>query len=205
MDGLVLKISSFKMLGLIFSSQLDWSSYIISIAKTASKKIRTLIRSMKFISPEVALYLYKSTICPCMEYCCHVLAGAPSCYLELLDKLQKWICRTVGPSLAASFKALAHRRNIASLILFYRYYFGRCSSELAQLVPLPFSRGRSTRYSDRLHDFSVTIPRCYKDVYVNNFFPRTARLWNSLPLECLPLTYDLKSRINIHLLTLASL
>ena len=89
MDGSVLKISSFKMLGLIFSSQLDWSSYIISIAKTASKKIRTLIRSMKFISPEVALYLYKSTICPCMEYCCHVLAGAPSCYLELLDKLQK--------------------------------------------------------------------------------------------------------------------
>ena len=28
----------------------------------------------------------------------------------------------------------------------YRYYFGRCSSELAQLVPLPYSRGRSTRY-----------------------------------------------------------
>ena len=34
-----------------------------------------------------------------------------------------------------------------------------CSSELAELVPLPYSRGRSTRYSDRLHDFSVTIPR----------------------------------------------
>ena len=62
------------------------------------------------------------------------------------------------------------------------YYFGRCcSSELAQLVPLPYSRGRSTCYSDGLHDFSVTIPRCYKDVYVNSFFPRTARLWNSLP------------------------
>ena len=35
---------------------------------------------------------------------------------------------------------------------------------MAQLVPLPFSRGRPTRYSDRLHDFSVTIPRFYKDV-----------------------------------------
>ena len=35
------------------------------------------------------------------------------------------------------------------------YYFGKCSSELAQLVPLPFSRGRSTRYSDRLHDFFI--------------------------------------------------
>ena len=42
-----------------------------------------------------------------------------------------------------------------------------------QLIPLPFSRGRSTGYFDRLRDFSVSIPRCYKDVYVNSFFPRT--------------------------------
>ena len=209
MDGSVLEEkTSFKMLGFTFSSKLDWGSYIVSVAKTASKKIGALIRSVKFLSPEVALYLYKSTIRPCMEYCCHVWAGAPSCYLELLDKLQKRICRTVGPSLAASLEPLAHRRNVASLSLFCRYYFGGCSSELAHLVPLPYSRGRSTRYSDRLHDFSVTIPRCYKDVYVNSFFPRTARLWNSLPMECFPLTYDLsgfKSRINRYLLTVGSL
>ena len=124
---------------------------------------------MKFTSPEVALYLYKSAIRPCMDYCCHAWAGATSCYLELLDKLQKQICQTVGPSLAASLEALAHRPNVASLSLFYRHYFGRCSTELAELVALPFSRGRSTRYSDRLHDFSVTITRCYKDVYVISF------------------------------------
>ena len=141
------------MLGLTFSSKLHWGSYIVSIAKTATKKIGVFIRSMKFLSPEVALYLYKSTMRPCMEYCCHVWVGAPSCHLELLDKLQKQICRAVGPSPAASFEPLAHHRNVASLNLFYRYYFGRCSSELAQLVPLPYSRGRSTRHSDRLHYF----------------------------------------------------
>ena len=108
------------------------------------------------------MYLFKYTIRPCMEYCCHVWAGDPSCYLELLDELQKRICRTSGPSLAASLEFLAHRRNVASLSLFYRYYFSRCSSELAQLVPLSFSRGRSTRYFDRLHGFSVIISRCYK-------------------------------------------
>ena len=102
MDGSILEErSSFKMLELTFSSKLDWGSYIISVAKTASKKIEGLIRSMKFLSPEIALYLYKSIIRPCMEYYCHVWAGAPSCYLELLDKLQKRICRTVGPSLPA--------------------------------------------------------------------------------------------------------
>ena len=87
MDGSVFeKKSSFKLLGLTLSSKLDLGSYIISIAKTALKKIGALTRSMKFLSPEVALYLCKSTIRPCMEYCCHVWAGAPSCYLELLDK-----------------------------------------------------------------------------------------------------------------------
>ena len=167
------------------------------IAKSASKKIGALIHSMKFLSPVVALYLYKSTIRPYMEYCCHVRAGALSCYLELLDKLQKRICGTVGLSLAACLEPLAHRRNVASLSLFYRYYFVSCSSELPQLVPRPYSRGRSIRYSD--------YPRCYKDVYVNSFFPRTARLWNSLPIECFPLTYDLSGfKSNRYFLTVGS-
>ena len=62
MDGFVLEEkSSFKILGLTFSSSLDRDSYIISIAKVATKKIGALIRSMKFLSPEVALYLYSAT------------------------------------------------------------------------------------------------------------------------------------------------
>ena len=158
-----------------FSFKLNWGSSIIFIDKTTSKKIAALIRSMKCISYGVALFLYISTILPRMEYCYHVWAGAPSCSLELFDKLQKEICRNVGPSLAASLKPLAHHQNAASLGLFYRYYAGRCSSELVQLVPLPYSRGRCTCYSDRLHGFSVTIPRCYKDVYVNSSFPCTLK------------------------------
>ena len=54
------------------------------------------------LSSEVSLCLYKSAILPCMEYCCHFWAGAPSWYLKLLFKLHKHICRTVGPSLAVS-------------------------------------------------------------------------------------------------------
>ena len=54
--------------------------------------------------------------------------------------------------------------------------FGRCLSELAQQVPLPHSRRRSNRYSDRFRDFTASIPRCYKDAYVSSFFRRTVRL-----------------------------
>ena len=107
-DGSILEEkSSFKMLGLTFSSKLDWGSYIISIAKTASKKIGALICSMKFLSPEVALYLYRSTIRPCMEYCCYfwlaLLVATWNCWisykneyagplvLHLLPLLKPWL------------------------------------------------------------------------------------------------------------------
>ena len=133
------------MLGLTFSSKLDWGSYIVYIAKTASKKIGALIHSMKFLSPEVSSYLYKSVFhTPCMEYCCHALAGAPRCQLELLNKLQKWIYRTTNPSIAGALETLAHPW------LKSRYCFGRCSSELAKMVPLPDSR-----YSAR---FMIYLP-----------------------------------------------
>ena len=160
MDGSLLEEkSSFKILGLTFSRKLDWCPCIISIVKIVSKKIGALILSMKCLFPEVALYLNKSSIRSCMEYCCHVWAGASSCYLELLDKLQKWICRNVSPSLAPSLEPLAHRQSVASLSLFYRYYFGRCSSELAELVPLPHSQGSLLVILIPYH-FSVSIPRC---------------------------------------------
>ena len=71
MDGSVFEEkSSFKILRLTFSSKLDWVSYIISIAKTASNKIGTFTRSMNFLSPEATLYLYKSTIQQCRRYYC---------------------------------------------------------------------------------------------------------------------------------------
>ena len=126
MDGSVLEEkSSFQMLGLTFFSKLDWGSNIISFAKTASKKIGALIRSMKFLSPEVALYLNKCTIQPCIEYCCNVWAGALGCFLKLLDKLQK---PNAGP-LVLRLLPLLNSWFITSLSLFYRYYFHRCSSE----------------------------------------------------------------------------
>ena len=100
------------MLGLSFSSKLDWGPYIIYIAKASFKKNGVLIRSMTFLSPKVALYLHKSTIRPCMEYCCHVWAGTPISYLELLDKLQKLMCMTVGQSLSTSVGFLVQCQNV---------------------------------------------------------------------------------------------
>ena len=90
-----------------------------------------------------------------MKYRFHIWPGAPNCNLDMLDKLQKRIFRTVVPTFAASLDPSAHRQNVASLNLLYNRYLGKCSSELAKFVQLPYSHRRPTRY----YDFTVTIKR----------------------------------------------
>ena len=52
----------------------------------------------------------------------------------------------------------------------------------------------------RIHSWSYNGNRRYfLQIYVNSLFPGTAMLWNYMPIECFPLTFDLngfKSRIN---------
>ena len=76
-------------------------------------------------------------------------------FLNLLNLLNSCLFWTLGALLKCSQ---------------LKSYFGGFSFELAQLVPLLYSQGRSTHYSDWFYDFSVTIPRFYEDVYVSSFF-----------------------------------
>ena len=49
--------------------ELDWVSYIVSLAKTGCKKVGAFIPSMKFLSSKVGLYLSKYVIQSCLKYC----------------------------------------------------------------------------------------------------------------------------------------
>ena len=66
----------------------------------------------------------------------------------MLEKLQTRICKTVDPMIDVSLEPMANHRNVGSLNLFFMYYFKRYSFELAEMVPLRYSGGSSTRYSN---------------------------------------------------------
>ncbi len=195
---------SIRLLGLSISSDLSWIDYISSIAKSSSRKVGSLFRARRSLSPEAILHLYKATIRPCMEYCCHLSAGAPASSLSLLDKVQNRVCNLVGPPLAAKLQPLSHRRNVASLSLFYKYFNDRCSSELSSLVPKLRPWVRTTRQSSNAHPYTVQIPISSKKLYESSFFPRTSKLWNLLPARVFPDSYDMdkfKSSVNRHLIS----
>ena len=94
--------SSFEMLGLSFSSTLDWGSNVVSIARFPSK-IGALICSMKLLSPEVTLYLYKSITQPGMEYCYHIwvlISVASATWIHLTNYRNRYVCPSLTGFLA---------------------------------------------------------------------------------------------------------
>ena len=76
--------SSFKMLGLSFSSKLDWGSLHYLNCSHCLRQNWSL--DLFYEVSDFALYLFKSTMQPCIEYYCHFRAGATSCYFEFLDE-----------------------------------------------------------------------------------------------------------------------
>ena len=115
------------MLGFTFSSKLHWCSYIISIAETANKKFLYInfLLQLPCISINIPYDHPQNTV---------AMSG-----LALL--VATWHCEiSYKNEYTGLFVLSLHPQNVACLRLFYRYYFGRYSSELAELVPLPYSQ-----------------------------------------------------------------
>ena len=188
-----------SLLGLTVSRDLSWKSYIQNVCKRAAQRIGSLYRASRYLPPESILYLYKATIRPLMEYCCHLWAGAPKTHLQLLDRVEKRAKNLIGQPLANELLPLSVRRDVASLSLFYRYYFGKCSSALSESVPKPKVFSRGTRRANPLTCYHVSLERTRTKGRSNSFFVRTAKLWNQLPSSCFPAQYNLdsfKRRVN---------
>ena len=184
--------STLNILGLSFTKNLNWKFHITSLAKTASMKLGVLCRLRQFFSPYQLLTLYRGLIRPCMEYASHVWGG--STHTALLNRVEAKAFRLINaPPLTDCLQSLIHRRSVASLSIFYRYFHGYCSSELANCMPPPLPRPRRTRLSTFSHPYSVHLTNARVNQHLHSFIPFTGKLWNSLPCSVFPPAYDLNS------------
>ena len=164
-------------------------------------------RARGYFSPSQLLTIYKSQIRPSLEHCSHVWGGAPKSSLNLLDRLKSKAIRLINnPHLTNSLQSLSHRRLVADLSIFYRYFHGHCSQEFKNIIPDPMRRVRTTRSSTHSHPFQVTLPNPRTLAHKSSFIPRTSQLWNSLPPTTFPESYNLSSfKSNVNKLDLVSL
>ena len=116
----------------------------------------------------------------------------PSCFSS------RWVesnsIRLIGdPSLTWTLDPLSLCHKVASLSLFYRYYFGHCSDELAACIPPPMARPRSTWQAAFAHNYCVERSNARINRFSDGFFPSASRLWNSLPSSVFPAFFNLPS------------
>ena len=138
------------------------------------------------------LKLHADFIHPCLEYCSHIWGSSP--YTSLLDKVESKAIHLIGdPSLTLTLDPLSLRRKVASLSLFYCYYFGHCSDELAACMPPPMARPCSTWQASFAHNYCVELSNARINQFIDDFFPSTSRLWNSLPSSAFPASFNLPS------------
>ena len=154
---------------------------------------------------QVAVYLYKATIRPLMEYGCHLWAGAPRTHLQLLDCVEKRAKNLMGQQLANKLLPLSVRRDVASLslslwllqiLLRQMQLCARWDCSQTQTAKV-FSR--NTRRANPLTCYHVNIERTRTQGRSQSFLVRTGHLWNQLPSSCFPAQYNLdsfKRRVN---------
>ena len=190
--NLIEPLSSINILGVQITSNLSWKAHIDQIAKSASRKLGVLFRCRRYFSSDQLLKLYIGLIRPCLEYCSHIWGGSSSACI--LDRVELKAFRLINnKDLTDPLDPLPLRRKVASLSLFYRYYFGHCSSELKDRVPHPLPRPRCTRQAVASHKYCVELCNPRIERYSNCFFPTTSRLWNSLPSAVFPDSYNLSA------------
>ena len=142
---------------------------------------------------------------PKIEYNSHLWTGESKSALDFVDRIQSPALKLIGDDrVPSSNTALGHRRNVSCIVVFYKYYFGKCSSGLSELIRPPQVLARNTRLSGRCHAFTVaTISHRTTHYRENSFFTRTARLWNDLPANIFPEYFNIsvfKARVNQHFL-----
>ncbi|XP_045511061.1 uncharacterized protein LOC123705984 [Colias croceus] len=160
--------------------------------KLASQKLGVLCRAGQYFTSHHRLKLYKAQVRPHMEYCSHIWAGAPQQYLLPFDRIQRRAVRLVNePSLTDRLDTLALRRDVASLCVLYRIYYGECSEELFGTLPAAEFHHRTARHRQQYHPHHLDCWQSTTVRFKRSFFPRTTDIWNKLPHAAFPNGYEL--------------
>ena len=194
-----------RLLGVEVCSGLKWNEHIQQLASSAAKKLGFLNRCRKYFTSRQVLQIYKSFIRPCMEYCSQVWGGAARTTLKMLDSVQKRAIKIIrNPQITKDLDTLQHRRDVADLSVFYKYYHGRCSDEIKSVMPnkITVAPKHDTRQFSIAHNYRVDRITPRINMQKGDFFVRTCEKWNDLPQDVFPPNFNLqcfKVRVHKHL------
>jgi hypothetical protein len=138
-----------KFLGVTITSSLNWSKHIDNVRAKASRKMGILRRGQRFLPKSALTTLYKSCVRSSLEYAAPVWQGAAKSHLAKLDSIQNKALKIlhISEDQAIDYKIhpLKHRRDVASLCVFYRIKSGIAPSDTCSIAPSAMKQQSTTR------------------------------------------------------------
>ena len=203
LDGIALiRVSSYKYLGVTLTSTLAWSPHITNCCNKARRLMGLLFRRFhEHSNTSVLLKLYLSFIRPHLEYATIVWDPHLKRDIKALESVQKFALRVCMKSwhtgyadvlTAAKFPTLQSRRLLLGLCHMYKIIHGITDFPDA---PVDYKEHHyGTRQKVQRH---LKVPSCRSSAYLYSFFPNTLSAWNQLPYrdmkECCSLAAFKKS------------
>ena len=168
-----------KCLGITITNKLTWSTHINSITNKAF-----LQRNLRSCTSHTKLQCYTTMIKPMLEYANTVWSSYTKKDIAKIERVKRQSAHFIMADYShhssvtimltnLKLPSLEHRRTISSLILFYKIIHNLINIPSSDLIPItPCTRGHHQRFQHIYARISL---------YSNSFFPRTMRIWNSLP------------------------
>ena len=186
-DVYIDRVNTHKHLGLILTSNLDWSPQIHEVCLKANRKL-SVLRSVKLLNRKTLDVLYKLTVRSVIDYALPVYYNSLKISdLARLENLQYKAGKLVTGALHFSSKNnlnkelgwenFVERGNMLSLSFFHKIHLHETRPLIRACMPkLDFENTCNTRSNGGY------IPFKYKGAtFEKSFFPNTLKLWNLLP------------------------
>ena len=185
--------SSVKDLGVILTSNLDFSEHYSSISSHAFKILGLLRRTFSCCnSTHAKKLLYLSLVRPKLTYCSCVCRPHLIKDILSLESVQRRATKFILNDYTLDYKSRLLQLDMFPLMLLYEYYdlvfFFKClkspssAFDIYKFVSFSSSSTRSSAHGKLVHSKSST------NLCRHFFFNRLPRLWNSLPAFSLDLS-----------------
>ena len=176
-------------LGVRCSESLRWGAHCSKVAAKANKTLGLIRRTLKPCCREVKERAYMTLVRPTIEYASSTWNPHTNTDVNRLEQVQKnaarFVCNDYNSATSTSalvsslgWDNLEHRRLFNQSVLFYKFHNGLVNCKLPDSVTRCSSRSLT-----RSHHLAYQRPQSNILTHCYSFFPRTLRVWNSLPCE----------------------
>ena len=171
-------------LGVLFDDSLTFTRHIADIAKKANSKLGIIKRSFTSLDESSFTQLYKSIVCPSLEYCSTVWSLIYKKDEDILEKVKQRATKII-PTIRnleyterlkhLKLPTLTFRRQRADMLQLFKMMRGIDNVEVEKFFKI------REKTSTRGHQFKIQKLHAKSKARQNIFSFRSINCWNSLP------------------------